>query len=173
MGGPDFMGIRIAIMTDRGRSITVIALCEVAAMALWFSASAVVPDLLASGLLEPARAPLFTNAVQLGFVVGTLISAALGLADRIDPRAFFMASTLVAAAANGAILLLDPNSDLVLVLRLVTGICMAGIYPVGMKLVTTWAKADMGLLVGLLVGALTLGSATPICSTPWAGSTGA
>ncbi|MEM7222249.1 MAG: MFS transporter [Pseudomonadota bacterium] len=147
--------------SSRGLSIAIIALCEVAALALWFSASAVVPDLLDRGLLEPARAPLFTSAVQLGFVAGTLISALLGLADRIDPRTFFMVSALVAAAANGAILPLDPNADLVLILRFVTGACMAGIYPVGMKLVTTWAKADMGLLIGLLTAAVTLGSASP------------
>ena len=73
-----------------------------------------------------------------------------------------MASALVAAAANAAILLLEPASPLVLGLRFVTGVCMAGVYPVGMKLAATWAKGDMGLMVGLLVGALTLGSATPL-----------
>ena len=72
-----------------------------------------------------------------------------------------MASALVAALANAAILLLEPASPLVFFCRFVTGFCMAGIYPVGMKLAATWAKGDMGLVVGLLVGALTLGSATP------------
>lgn len=149
------------MVSQRSLSIAIVALCEVAVLALWFSASAVVPDLLNEGRLDPARAPLFTSAVQLGFVAGTLVSAALGLADRLDPRSFFSASALVAAGANGAILPLDPNADLVLVLRFITGACMAGVYPVGMKLITTWAKADMGLLVGLLVGAVTLGSAAP------------
>jgi MFS family permease len=142
-------------------AIATIALCQVAAMALWFSASAIVPALRASGAIDPGSASLFTSAVQAGFVAGTLTSAFFGLADRIDPRRFFMASALVAAAANGAILLVEPSSPLVVGLRFVTGACMAGIYPVGMKLAASWAKGDMGLMVGLLVGALTLGSATP------------
>ncbi len=99
--------------------------------------------------------------MQFGFVAGTLSSAFFGLADRVDPRRFFMWCAIVVAAADVAILVLDPMSPLVILLRFVTGACMAGIYPVGMKLATTWAKGDMGLMVGLLVGALTLGSASP------------
>lgn len=152
---------RPLMLSRRAAAITIIAVSQVAAMALWFSASAVVPSLRAQGLIDPQSASLFTSAVQLGFVAGTLCSAFFGLADRLDPRRFFMASALVAAVANAAILLVDPASPTVVVLRFITGICMAGIYPVGMKLVTTWAKADMGLMVGLLVGALTLGSASP------------
>ena len=130
-------------------------------MALWFSASAVVPALRAEGVLDSHAASLFTSAVQFGFVAGTLCSAFFGLADRLDPRRFFMASAVVAAVANAAILLVEPASPVVIVMRFVTGFCMAGIYPVGMKLATTWAKGDMGLMVGLVVGALTLGSASP------------
>jgi MFS family permease len=147
--------------SQRFTAIATIAVCQVAAMALWFSASAIVPALKATGAIDPHSASLFTSAVQAGFVAGTLTSAFLGLADRIDPRKFFMASALVAAGANAAILLVDPASPQVVALRFVTGVCMAGIYPVGMKLAASWAKGDMGLMVGLLVGALTLGSATP------------
>lgn len=142
-------------------AIAIIVLCQVAVMVLWFSASAVVPALRAAGEIDAQAASFFTSAVQAGFVAGTLTSAFLGLADRIDPRRFFMISGLVAAGANAAILLLEPSSPLVVALRFVTGACMAGVYPVGMKLVASWAKGDMGLMVGLLVGALTLGSATP------------
>ena len=149
------------MISARATAIALIALSQVAAMALWFSASASVPALRAEVGLAPLTASLFTSAVQAGFVVGTLASAVLGLADRLDPRRFFMAAALVAAAANAAILLLDPASPAVIGLRFATGVCMAGIYPVGMKLATTWAKDDMGLMVGLLVGALTLGSAFP------------
>ncbi len=130
-------------------------------MSLWFSASALVPSLLAEYPLSGFAQSLFTSGVQVGFVIGSLTSAFLGLADRWDPRRFFMVSALLGASANAAILLLEPTSPLVIVCRVVTGISMAGIYPVGMKLASTWAKDDMGLLVGLLVGALTLGSATP------------
>jgi MFS family permease len=147
--------------TGRAASIAIIAFCQVAAMAVWFSASAVVPALKAQAALDDATASLFISGVQFGFVAGTLVSAVLGLADRLDPRRFFMAASLVAAAANAAIMLFEPASPAVIALRFVTGACMAGVYPVGMKLATTWAKGDMGLMVGLLVGAVTLGSASP------------
>ena len=130
-------------------------------MALWFSASAVLPALLREYDFSPFQQALFTSAVQAGFVVGSLASAFLGLADRLHPRHFFFVSALVAAAANLLILVLGPTSALVPLLRFLTGVCMAGIYPVGMKMASTWAKGDMGFLVGLLVGALTLGSASP------------
>src|SRR5207249_2997617 len=73
----------------------------------------------------------------------------------------FAASAFVAAIANAALLIVDPGSLAAPLLRFVTGMCMAGVYPVGMKLATTWATDDMGFMVGLLVGALTLGSAAP------------
>ncbi len=148
-------------MQGRAGSIAIIAICQVAAMALWFSASAIVPALRAQYALDPVLASMFTSAVQLGFVFGTLGSAILGLADRFDPRRLFMSATLVAAAANATILLVEPGSVAVVALRFVTGACMAGVYPVGMKLASTWARGDMGFMVGLLVGALTLGSAAP------------
>jgi MFS family permease len=149
------------IAGSKRASLGVLALCQVAAMALWFSASAVVPVLAAEYRLTGFAQSLFTSGVQAGFVLGSLGSALLGLADRLDPRRFFMAAALVAAAANAAILLVGPTSDWTVAARVLTGACMAGIYPVGMKLAATWAKGDMGLVVGLLVGALTLGSATP------------
>ena len=145
----------------RARSIGMIAVAQVLVLALWFSASAVVPALKADGAIDGLTASLFTSAVQLGFVVGTLGSAFLGLADRLDPRWFFAFSTLVAVVANAAMLLMDPGTPGVIVMRFVTGVCMAGIYPVGMKLAASWARGNMGLMLGLLVGALTLGSATP------------
>jgi MFS family permease len=148
-------------MPGRNRSIALISLSAVAATALWFSGTAIVPQLRAEMGLDPGLASLFTSAVQLGFVAGTLGSAIFGLADRLDPRKFFASAALVAAAANAAILLNDPTSYTVVGLRFVTGVCLAGIYPVAMKMVTTWAKGDLGALVGLLIGALTLGSASP------------
>lgn len=130
-------------------------------MSLWFSASAVIPSLRLEFDLPDHQAALLTSSVQAGFVLGTLISAVLGLADRISPNRFFMTATIVATVANAVILFADPASPLVIACRFLTGACMAGVYPVGMKMVTTWARDDMGLLVGLLVGALTLGSAAP------------
>jgi MFS family permease len=148
-------------MPVKAYSLALLAVCEVAAMALWFSASAVLPSLTAEYHFTGLQASLFTSSVQAGFVFGTLASALGGLADRLDPRRFFMISALVATAANAAILLVEPTSPSVVALRFLTGACMAGIYPVGMKMAITWTKGDMGFLVGLLVGALTLGSASP------------
>jgi len=141
--------------------MTIIAICQVAAMALWFSASAVIPALAAEFRLSNFAQATLTSAVQIGFVIGCLASAVLGLADRLELRRLFAASAAIGAIANALLLVVDPRSIVAPVLRLVTGICMAGVYPVGMKLASTWARGDMGLLVGILVGALTLGSALP------------
>jgi MFS family permease len=142
-------------------SLAVLCFCQVAVMALWFSASAVIPSLVAEYGLSGFTQSLFTSSVQAGFVAGSLTSAVLGLADRLDPRRLFTAAALIAATANFGILLVEPTSGWVVLFRFVTGACMAGVYPVGMKHASTWAKGDMGLMVGMLVGALTLGSATP------------
>ena len=151
----------IGLMKSKLFSLTILSVCVVPVMALWFSASAVVPSLVAEYGLSVGQASLFTSAVQAGFVVGTLASAVLTLADRINPQRFFMVSALIAAGANGIILLVEPTSFIVVVFRFVTGACMAGIYPVGMKIASTWAKGDLGILVAVLVSALTLGSAAP------------
>jgi MFS family permease len=151
----------MALASSKRASITIIAACQVAAMALWFSASAVVPSLVAQYHLSSFEQAALTSGVQAGFVLGCLASAILGLADRLDPRRFFAASALIGAIANALFLAVDPHSWTAPLLRVVTGIAMAGVYPVGMKLASTWARGDMGLMVGILVGALTLGSASP------------
>ena len=148
-------------MRSKAFSIAIIASCQVAAMSLWFSASAVLPALTAQFRLTPFAQAALTSSVQLGFVIGCIASALLGLPDRVDPRRLFSLAAIAGAVANLGLLAIDPSSAGALVLRAVTGVCMAGIYPVGMKLASTWAKGDMGLMVGILVGALTLGSASP------------
>jgi MFS family permease len=99
--------------------------------------------------------------VQIGFGAGALIYALLGLADRHDPRRVFMASALAGAAANLALLAVPIGGWEAVTLRALTGAAMAGVYPVGMKIATGWGKTDRALLIGLLVGALTIGSASP------------
>ncbi|TMH49497.1 MAG: MFS transporter [Betaproteobacteria bacterium] len=147
--------------TSKRASVAIIAICQVAAMALWFSASAVTPALAAEFHLSNFSQAALTSGVQAGFVLGCLASAILGLPDRVDPRRLFAASATVGALANALLLAVNPASPAAPLLRVVTGVCMAGVYPVGMRLVATWAKDDMGLMVGILVGALTLGSASP------------
>lgn len=147
--------------SGRSLSIFLIVVCQIAAMALWFSASAAVPSLLDAGQLSTGAAAALTSAVQIGFVAGTLSSAALGLADRFDSRVLFSAAALCGALLNGALLLSGFDHPAAPVLRFATGVCMAGVYPVGMKLAAGWSSGNMGLLMGALVGAVTLGSAMP------------
>jgi MFS family permease len=151
----------VSLAQSKLGSIALIAVCQVAAMALWFSASSALPSLVAEFHLTPFAQAALTSGVQLGFVIGCLASALLGLPDRFDPRRLFAVSAAIGAVANVLLLAVNPASAAAPLLRLVTGVCMAGVYPVGMKLAATWAKGDMGLMVGILVGALTLGSASP------------
>ena len=147
--------------TTKLASVALIAFCQVAALGLWFSASAVVPALVAEYRLSGAAQAALTSGVQAGFVAGCLASAYFGLPDRVDPRRLFALCALLGAAANSVLLAVDPASAWPPLLRFATGVALAGVYPVGMKLASTWAKGDMGLMVGILVGALTLGSAVP------------
>lgn len=142
-------------------TLLLLALAELLAMAVWFSASAVVPALTAAWNLDDSGRSWLTMSVQLGFVVGAFGSALLNLADRIPARRLFTLSALLAALATALIPLLATGLALALPLRFLTGLFLAGVYPVGMKIMATWTKEDRGLGIGLLVGALTIGSAAP------------
>lgn len=143
------------------RTLLLLSLAELLVMAVWFSASAVVPALTAAWALDESGRAWLTMSVQIGFVVGAFGSAVLTLADRIPIRLLFTISALLAAAMTGLIPVLATDLPLALALRFLTGVFLAGVYPVGMKLMTTWTKKDRGLGIGILVGALTLGSASP------------
>ena len=148
---------------EKRANLLLITFAEILALALWFSGTAAGPGLLAEATAPVAGfQPWLTSAVQAGFVLGTFGSAILALPDRFDPRRVFSASALFGAAANAIILVLPPGSLADLACRFATGIALAGIYPVGMKLAVGWSsRHDTGLVVGLLVGGLTLGSALP------------
>jgi MFS family permease len=142
-------------------SIGVLVAAELLSMGVWFSASAVVPALSAAwGLHDAGRAGL-TLAVQAGFAVGALLLATFNLADRTRPDRLLAISALAAALFTAMIPALAGGLASALCLRFLTGFCLAGVYPVGMKIVATWTKTDRGLGIGLLVGALTIGSAGP------------
>jgi len=130
-------------------------------MSVWFSASAVVPALVSAWGLTSSGQAWLTMSVQLGFVVGALASALLNLADRIPGRWLFAVSSLLAGGATLLIPTVGGGLPAALVLRFLTGVFLAGVYPVGMKIMATWTREDRGAGVGLLVGALTLGSAAP------------
>ena len=148
-------------LNSKWPSIALLTFCIVLSLSLWFSATAIVPALRDEIEISDTLAALFTSVVSVGFVCGTLASAILGLADRIPPKRFFMLSAFVAAIANGAIMLVEPDSSLVVVLRFITGACMTGIYPVGMKMASSWAIRDMGLLIGLVGAGITVGKSLP------------
>jgi predicted MFS family arabinose efflux permease len=150
--------------TRPARVLPVIVLAQFAGGSLWFAANALLPGLERQlGLGEGAVAAV-TSAVQLGFIVGTLVFALLNLADRYAARAVFLWSALAGAAANAAIIALpaleEPYAAL-LALRFATGFFLAGIYPVGMKIAASWYREGLGGALGFLVGALVLGTALP------------
>ena len=130
-------------------------------MALWFVSAAIVGDMRLEAPISTAMQAALSASVQAGFVLGAVASALLGLADRFDPRRVFAAAALFAALANLALLVVPVGDCGAVVARTATGICLAGVYPVGMKIAVGWGIKDRGLLVGLLVGGVTLGSAAP------------
>ncbi len=130
-------------------------------MTLWFSASAVVPTLQEEWELTSTSAAWLTISVQIGFVVGTLLSGLLNLPDLVDSRRLFAVSAFLGAASNAAFAPFAEGLALAVPLRLLTGLFLAGIYPPGMKLAASWTQRHRGLAIGLLVGALTVGSAMP------------
>jgi MFS family permease len=158
---------------DKVLNLTILCLSVVASLSVWFAATAAVADLISNGLMTSAQGGLLTSAVQAGFVVGTLASATLGLADRIQPKRLFAAGCCIAGAATLLLPLVEPTGWAALGLRAAAGAAMAAVYPVGMKMAATWAKGDLGVLIGILVGSLSLGSASPhlvnglIGTLPW------
>jgi MFS family permease len=148
-------------LAGKWRNVLLLALAAMMAMSLWFSGSAVLPQLTVAWKLTPAQQSWITNAVQIGFVFGALISAILNLGDRIPNVRLFAVTAIAGACFNAAISLLQPAWHIVLLLRFLTGMMIAGIYPPGMKLIATWCKQDRGLGIGILVGALTFGNSLP------------
>ena len=130
-------------------------------MALWFSGSAVVPALEKEWTLSASQVSWIAIAVQLGFVAGTLLSATLNLPDIITTRHLFAVSALLGAAANAFFGLYVNDPSTAILVRFLTGVCLAGVYPPGMKIMATWFRERRGMALGVLVGALTMGKATP------------
>jgi MFS family permease len=142
------------------RVLGVLAAAELLAMAPWFSASAVAPTLTRVWHLSPAGTAWLTISVQLGFVAGALVSAVLTLADRWSARRLVVGSAALAAAATACVAL-APGPGVGIACRMLTGAALAGVYPPGMKIVAGWFREGRGWAIGILVGALTLGSAAP------------
>lgn len=143
------------------RTLILLSIAELLSMSVWFSASAVVPALTQVWSLDESGRAWLTMSVQIGFVVGSFCSALFNLSDLIPARRLFTVSALLAALSTAMIPWLASSLVPALVFRFLTGLFLAGVYPVGMKIMATWTQKDRGLGIGLLVGALTIGSAAP------------
>ncbi len=142
-------------------ALPVLVLAQFFGTSLWFSFNAAAVDLQAILGLSAGDIGWLTNAVQIGFIAGTLLIALTGLADRLAAHRIFFVSCLLGAAANAAFLWAYRDYALAFVLRVATGLALAGIYPIGMKLVIGWTRGATGAALGLLVGMLVLGTALP------------
>jgi len=145
----------------RTRALALVGLAELLGMSLWFTASAVAPRIAVEWHLSAGTTSWLTLAVQLGFVAGTLISAIFNLPDVVSVRRLFTASALAGAITNALFAWLAHDATTAIGLRFATGVFLAGVYPPGMKIIATWFREGRGLALGVLVGALTLGKASP------------
>ena len=148
-------------MTEKWKTLLLLAAAQLLAISVWFSASAVVPALTQAWALDDSGRAWLTMSVQIGFVVGAFGSALFNLSDLLPTRRLYTLSALLAGLCTALIGWFSNGLASALVLRILTGFFLAGVYPVGMKIIATWTQKDRGLGIGLLVGALTLGSAAP------------
>jgi len=159
-------------VTRAWRQLTLLSLAELLALSLWFSASAVLPALKHEWALGDGGSAGLTIAVQAGFIVGTLASALANLPDVFSARLVMTVGIALGVATNAALALWASSLGPALVLRFATGVFLAGAYPPAMKIMSTWFREGRGLAIGILVGALTVGSATPhlvrgLTELPW------
>ncbi|MGE0042078.1 MAG: nitrate/nitrite transporter [Vicinamibacterales bacterium] len=140
--------------------LAALSVAEFLGMTLWFSATAVTPALVARFGMAESEAAWLTVAVQAGFVAGTLASAAVSLADMVNARVLMCLGALAGAAANAAVLV-APGAGTVILLRFVTGVALASVYPPAMKIAAGWFRDGRGFALGLIIGALTLGKSFP------------
>jgi MFS family permease len=151
--------------------LILLAMAELMGMSLWFTASAVSSQLQILWNLDSGQVGWLTTAVQVGFVVGTAAAAVLNFADIFPSRAYFAVAALLGAASNAALITV-PGFEFALICRFFTGFFLAGVYPPAMKMIATWFRTSRGFAIGTIVGALTVGKATPYLvrafnSTDW------
>lgn len=143
------------------RAIAVIVVSELFGTSLWFSPNAAAGDLMRAWSLSPAQFGWLTAATQFGFIAGTLGFASTGLADRYAASRIFACCAALGAGLNALFALAAAGLAQGLALRFLVGVCLAGVYPLGMKMVIGWTRSGAGATLGLLVGMLTLGTALP------------
>ncbi len=144
------------------RALLIIAGGQLLVLTLWFSASAVAPQLETLWELSSGQTAGLTLAVQIGFVAGAMFSAITGLADAVPSRRLFVIASLAGALANAGLLAMTADTyATAFTLRLLTGLTLAAVYPAGLKVMAGWFVRGRGMALGTLVGALTIGSAAP------------
>lgn len=138
-----------------------IAFAQFLGCSLWFSVNGVSSALVMHWDLEVSDIGLLTGAVQAGFISGTLGLAVSNLADRFRPSLIFLSASLLGGLANLLFAYQASGLGEGLLYRFIVGVCLAGIYPIGMKLIVSWSPKLPGVGLGLVVGMLTLGTASP------------
>lgn len=141
--------------------LPVIVIAQFCCTSLWFAGNGVMSDLVSSFQLGGSALGHLTSSVQFGFITGTLVFALFTIADRFSPSLVFFASAVAGSCFNLGILMKGNHLTSLLILRALTGFCLAGIYPVGMKIAADYFGKDLGKSLGLLVGALVAGTAFP------------
>jgi MFS family permease len=150
-----------SVPTMRSRPVVVIAIAQLFGTSLWFSANSAAADLMRAWGIGASGIGLLTNSVQFGFILGTSTFALTGLADRFAASRIFVTCTLLGALFNACFAWFSTGLTSAAVLRFLVGVCLAGIYPIGMKLIVSWAPQRTGSALAYLVGMLTLGTALP------------
>src|SRR4051812_4247554 len=153
-------GIQFFHMSLPRRMLALVAAGEVLGMTLWFSATAAAPAIAAEFALDTGARAWLTMAVQAGFVFGTLVTALTNLADSVNARRLFAAGCVVGALSNVAIAF-APSAQAIIALRFCTGAALAWVYPPGMKIAAGWFRERRGTALGVVVGAVGVGSAFP------------
>jgi len=148
-------------MAKPGRALFLISLAVLLASSIWFSGTAAAAVLKKIWGLSEVQSSWLTISVQLGFILGTFLYALLNVADIFNTRSVFFLSALWGAFFNAGLALMSNGLLAAVLFRFLTGITLAGVYPVGMKLVVQWFREKLGWRLGIMVGALTLGTAIP------------
>jgi MFS family permease len=140
--------------------LALICIGVVGVLTTWFSATAIIPELIVHWGLTTSQAAWLTNAVQVGFVIGAIAASLINLPDIVKMQRLIAVSALIAASTNMLLLVVN-TPTMAIVARLLTGVALAGVYPPALKLMATWFIKGRGLALGFLIGALTFGSAMP------------
>ncbi|MDR7079761.1 MFS family permease [Neobacillus niacini] len=148
------------MIKNRWLALTIIGIAVIFCLSLWFSASVFATEIKQSWGLTPRQEALLAASIPTGFVIGAFLSSFFGLADRFHVRRLFAISALLGAILNGFLIMVD-QAVIGIVLRILTGVTLAGVYPTSVKMIAYWFPKQRGLATGILIASLTLGSSLP------------